>query len=213
MTRHGQANSGAKDHESYDQLSALGHQQARWLGDYFSEIDQSFDRIIAGDLKRQQETARGLNIPNLPIETDRRLNELDYFGLAQDLEEKFAVPFPDTQEKFVEQICTILTYWEQGKITSHMESYAAFHNRIEEIIDEFAKRDERVLMVSSTGVIASIVAQQLSVPIAHRNRLFVSIMHTSLNRFELSCGMLLPTLFCATPHLDRPERHHARTFI
>ena len=32
LVRHGQANSGATDEESYDRLSDLGHQQARWLG-------------------------------------------------------------------------------------------------------------------------------------------------------------------------------------
>jgi len=33
LIRHGQANTGARDEQSYDRLSALGHQQAAWLGE------------------------------------------------------------------------------------------------------------------------------------------------------------------------------------
>jgi phosphohistidine phosphatase SixA len=34
LIRHGQANSAANDEDGYDRLSDLGHQQARWLGDW-----------------------------------------------------------------------------------------------------------------------------------------------------------------------------------
>jgi broad specificity phosphatase PhoE len=39
LIRHGQANTGAKDEESYDKLSATGHQQSAWLGDYLRAQD------------------------------------------------------------------------------------------------------------------------------------------------------------------------------
>ena len=39
------------------------------------------------------------------------------------------------------------------------------------------------------------------------------LSHTCLNRFERMCGDLTPTLFCATPHLDRlTGRTHAPLF-
>ena len=36
IVRHGQANTGATDEKSYDKLSDLGRQQARWLGEHFA---------------------------------------------------------------------------------------------------------------------------------------------------------------------------------
>ena len=39
LIRHGQANTGAQDEESYDKLSATGHQQSAWLGDYLRAQD------------------------------------------------------------------------------------------------------------------------------------------------------------------------------
>ena len=45
LVRHGQANSDARDESSYDQLSVLGHQQARWLGAHFTAANVDFDQI------------------------------------------------------------------------------------------------------------------------------------------------------------------------
>jgi len=60
LVRHGQANSGARDEESYDKLSELGHQQAGWLGDYLRDREKPFDKIISGSLRRHKETATGI---------------------------------------------------------------------------------------------------------------------------------------------------------
>ena len=50
LIRHGQANSQAKDEISYDQLSDLGRQQARWLGDHLRGTGDVFARAYSGHL-------------------------------------------------------------------------------------------------------------------------------------------------------------------
>lgn len=81
LIRHGQASFGADD---YDVLSPIGVRQAEILGQHLVELGISFDRCIAGDLRRQQHTAtsaleqfsaKGLAVPNL--ETDSAFNEFD----------------------------------------------------------------------------------------------------------------------------------------
>ena len=94
IVRHGQANSEARDEASYDQLSPIGHQQAKWLGEYFGQIEPKFEKIYSGTLKRQIETAQGINQFGLPHEQDARLNEMDYFGLAADLERRHNIDYP-----------------------------------------------------------------------------------------------------------------------
>ena len=54
LVRHGQASFGSSD---YDRLSDLGRQQSRWLGEYFAGRGVHFKRVVAGSLKRQQDTA------------------------------------------------------------------------------------------------------------------------------------------------------------
>ena len=54
LVRHAQASFGQRN---YDQLSPLGHQQARWLGEWFHEQGISFKRVMSGTLQRQRQTA------------------------------------------------------------------------------------------------------------------------------------------------------------
>ena len=49
LIRHGQASFGAAN---YDKLSQLGHQQARWLGEYYRARGETFDALVTGDLVR-----------------------------------------------------------------------------------------------------------------------------------------------------------------
>ena len=92
LIRHGQAQSGAKDEKSYDQLSDLGYQQANWLGDYIRQ-SRGFDRVISGAMKRQIQTAQSLALEGTPHDQDMRLNELDYFGLAHSFKDTHGVDF------------------------------------------------------------------------------------------------------------------------
>ena len=57
LVRHGQASFGADD---YDHLSELGQRQSRRLGAYFQERRLTFEAVITGSLKRQQQTWRGI---------------------------------------------------------------------------------------------------------------------------------------------------------
>ena len=57
LVRHGQASFGADD---YDQLSALGRQQAIRLGEYFRLKGVTFTSAMTGTLKRQTQTLAGI---------------------------------------------------------------------------------------------------------------------------------------------------------
>ena len=60
LIRHGQANSTATDEASYDRLSALGHQQAKWLGEHLIDTNQVHQNLYTGTLRRHAETADGM---------------------------------------------------------------------------------------------------------------------------------------------------------
>ena len=54
LVRHGQASFGAAD---YDVLSATGQKQSELVGEALSRAGVAPDRILAGTLRRQQDTA------------------------------------------------------------------------------------------------------------------------------------------------------------
>ena len=89
LIRHGQASFGADD---YDVLSPTGIAQSEALGDHLARLGLRLDRCVAGDLRRQQDTARlalarmhtaGSAVPAL--ETDPAFNEFDADGVIRAL--------------------------------------------------------------------------------------------------------------------------------
>ncbi len=55
LARHGQASFGK---DNYDELSDLGVQQAKLLGEYFAKHQRKVEQIFAGTMVRQQDSAR-----------------------------------------------------------------------------------------------------------------------------------------------------------
>ena len=110
-----------------------------------------------------------------------------------------------------EQIKTILRYWKEEKISSPIETYEHFQNRTLDVVLKLC-RPEKVRGILSR-VIAALAATILKVEADHCFRLFLSVPHTSLNSFELIHNAPSLTQYCATPHLDLPERIHAKTYI
>ena len=121
LIRHGQANTGAKDEESYDKLSATGHQQSAWLGDYLRAQDTAFDRVICGDLRRHQETAAGLALSQ-SIAIDPRVNELRYFDLAREYQAQTRQPLPSSAEEFAQHVPELFTAWHAGRLDGAHEN-------------------------------------------------------------------------------------------
>lgn len=92
LVRHGQASFGA---ESYDQLSQKGEVQARVLGQYFQKLLQERPYVIAGSMKRHQQTAYiSLNecFPDSQIDIDPHWNEFNHQQVFAKYEPRFADP-------------------------------------------------------------------------------------------------------------------------
>ncbi len=210
LIRHGQAQTGATDEASYDNLSNLGHQQARWLGEHI-RASHGYDRVISGAMNRQIQTAQSVGL-DVPHETDARLNEMDYFGLADSLQQTHGVPWPTSEPEFIAHLPKILTAWRSGEITDNLESYEAFRARINAALSDAAKQEGRTLLVTSTGVISTLATMALDLDIPGKSKLFLSVAHTSIHRFALRNDGLHLTQFAGTPHLDHPDRLHAKTY-
>lgn len=212
LIRHGQANSQAKDEVSYDRLSPLGHEQARWLGAHLRETETRHMRLYTGTLRRHIETAEGMQTGLEPIR-DARLNELEYFTLASLLEQQHGIPFPTEQGSFAYHLPQVFDYWRDGKFENPPETYQDFETRVGDALREIAEGDGPALVVTSGGLISMAMAQAMGLGIPAMSRIALAIMHTSMHRLYPIGGHWAPVLFNAVPHLDRPERRSAQTHI
>lgn len=212
LIRHGQANTGAQDEASYDRLSDLGHQQARWLGEY-QRHGMPFEEIWSGSLNRQRDTAAGVNTADVPYRVDPRLNELDFFGLAACLEQRRGLALPQSAAEFASHLPEVLNDWKNGEMNDGLESFEAFRTRIFGVLREACTQERRIALVTSTGVISTLAALALSLDTTAKTQVFLRVSHTSLHRFEIIGDDLHLLQFGATPHLDTPERASSITFV
>jgi len=207
LVRHGQANSAATDEESYDKLSDLGHQQARWLGDYLRDREAPFDKVISGSLRRHRETAAGIGYDDPQI--DPRLNEMDYFNLGQSLQDVHGVPFPGPEE-FAAHVPQVMEAWHRAEIKG-VETFASFEDRVTSVLLEAAQPGVRVLCVTSGGVIGMIIRQLLDLNPTRFAHVLLPIMNSSVHRVHVIPQGPILASFNAIPHLDQADRVHAKT--
>src|SRR5262245_57595753 len=94
MVRHGQASFFADD---YDQLTELGEQQSRLLGEYWVRHGVRFDAIYTGPRARQRRSAEialavfrqaGVSCPAAVVVSD--LDEFDLHGIIHQLAPEFS---------------------------------------------------------------------------------------------------------------------------
>lgn len=214
LIRHGQANSGATDEVSYDQLSDLGHQQARWLGEHFEQTGQQFTRIYSGTMKRHVQTAEGIGAHRFGTAIqDPRLNEFPYYSLRAAYERQFGAVDPQTQEDFATLLCALLELWEGERLEGVSESYASFFQRVSEVMDHIAAGDGPVLIVTSGGFISTAMRHSLGFDLQSWTQTCLATLNTSVHTWQPIAGRRHVTQFNAVPHLDTPERHAAKTYI
>ncbi len=214
LVRHGQANGSAQDETGYDRLSPLGHQQAQWLGDYFNAAGEMHARVYCGTLRRHRETLEGI-APKGTAEPvfDPRLNELEYFTMAHLLEAQHGVPLPTDREGFVTHLPRLFGAWQAGELDGAPESFDAFETRVRSVIEEIAAGQGRALVVTSGGLIGMAMRTVMGLDLGAMAHLCLAIENSSVHRVQrLSTGLAV-TQFNALPHLDTPERAHARSHL
>jgi broad specificity phosphatase PhoE len=210
LIRHGQANSQARDEAGYDRLSDLGKQQARWLGEWLRAHEAPFDRVLMGSLRRHRETAEEMGDIGAELEVDARLNELDYFNLSAAHAARNGGAEPHSPDDFVRHIRDVMEAWARAEIQGE-ESYESFETRVAEMLTIAARPGRRVLCVTSGGVIGMMVRHLLDLDTARMAHLLVPIRNASIHRVAVLAEGSILAGFNATPHLDAPERRHART--
>lgn len=173
LIRHGQAGSRLV----YDELSELGHEQARALGAWLGERGVTFDAVVAGGLERQRQTVatlasamreRGGFCPE-PV-VDLRWNEFDldavYTGLGPRLAEtdaQFRLEYEELSREIVDPAAAahrawrkcdvaVVRAWIEGQFGFDGESWADFCGRIREAFRGLPAQGNIAVVTSATPV-------------------------------------------------------------
>ncbi len=211
LIRHGQANTEARDEVSYDRLSPLGHQQAAWLGSYLDSSAAHHPRVYCGTLTRHIETATGMGC--VEVTQDPRLNEMEYFTMAQAMEAQHGLAIPQEREGFIAHLPKVFKAWAAGEIENPPESWRDFESRTQSVLAEIAAGDGPALVVTSGGFISMAMRQAMGLDTDGMARMALAIMNTSMHRLFPIGGHLSPVLFNAVPHLDTADRQYAQTHL
>lgn len=222
FVRHGQASFTAAD---YDQLSPLGAEQSRLLGDWFSQCGWPVHHVAAGGLKRHLQTAEGFfeAYPGLPAWRERLLrldgmnefNHLDLFErwntmnapasggkrvFGQMSDAEFDVLWPQA-----------ILRWAEGKNDDdYAEAWTVFSQRCFDAfqaVADLAQSGENAIIFTSGGPICAICQHILGLSAAQMVRLIWEIKNSSVTTLRRrDDGGFSITTINALAHLDRTGR-------
>lgn len=222
LVRHGQASFGASN---YDALSELGRQQAQWLGEYFSEREISFSRIVSGELQRQRDTAdeilTGMQRSGEAFGIHQGLNEYDsamlYSAYTAGQTHRHAHEHQKADRTgYWRTFRLAYEAWVDDRLSGDHESWADFGARIQAAVAHACAdtaRDDAVLVVTSGGVIGSMVSGLLKAEPRSAIELNFQVRNTSFCEIIVGSRNMRLMSFNSIPHLDRPARREGITFV
>lgn len=225
LVRHGQASLFA---ENYDCLSAIGEQQARLLGEYWSRQGTVINDVVTGPRSRQHRTAMlagesyrraGFQWPEVSDSDD--LDEYDLEGLSNRLAPELAEQNPDFAQLwkslrrcedeiervrlFQRMFEAVVTHWQSlADPDPDIESWPEFRARVRRQIECLQRnigRGKRVVAFTSGGFIAGAVQHALGVDDRTMRELNWRIRNCSLTEFVFTPDRFTLDSFNAIPHL------------
>ena len=209
LVRHGQA---AFASDNYDQLTDLGWQQARWLGGHLAVMGVDFGRVASGTLRRQQETAQAISES---LDTDPEVIPGFEEYAADVLMQNAGFPDRDpnlSRREHFRRLRGVLVDWAAGK-TEGAETWADFNARVRAgVAEAISDGDGRVLVASSGGAIALVLAQVMGLGPEKMIEFNLQARNTGITRLVFASGNVYVNMVNAVPHLERPDRIHAETY-
>jgi broad specificity phosphatase PhoE len=232
LIRHGQAGTRA----NYDDLSELGIEQARLVGQYLAGRGIPFKAMIAGGMRRQQQTAAavwrayreaGLAVPD--IVSDPCWNEFDMSGVFsefaprlarddaqferdyQELLRKLAIAGAEEHRAWTDCDTQAMRAWMEARYECGVESWAAFRERVLGCLESFAAygSGDTVAVFTSAMPIALWTGSTLGVTDGNFMRLAGVLYNTSVTTLRVRGDDAMLFTFNGVAHLDEAR---LRTF-
>jgi broad specificity phosphatase PhoE len=219
LVRHGQASLGASD---YDQLSELGMEQARLLGEWFANSGQGFHKVVTGGMKRHRQTADACMV-RLPKSwlaetewlTDAGFNEYDHDDVLvchrpdfcdADAIKRFLAQSEHPNRAFQQVFEAAMARWMSGAHdTDYVESWPAFRQRCIAALERLAQgagRSQSIIVFTSGGTIATICQHLLGLPDRKMAELNWSLVNAAVTKLLYQPGRITLSTVNNYAHLE-----------
>lgn len=186
LVRHGQASFGATD---YDELSAVGRQQAEVVGAELARRELRDPEVVTGGLRRQRDTAgllvaaAGISRPGV---VDERWDEYDHSALLHRYVDPRRIELAaGDSRKFQVLLDEALTAWSGDADDAGWTSFAANATAALQELADRLPRGRDAVVVTSGGVVAALAAGLLHAP---------SATAIALNRVTVNCAVSTVTV-------------------
>ncbi|KAA0998288.1 histidine phosphatase family protein [Paraburkholderia panacisoli] len=218
LVRHGQASLGS---DNYDRLSAKGEQQCVWLAEHFARNGLRFDRVVTGTLQRHTQTLDAIRraLPDVPVECEilPGLDEYDFHALFRALgaeHRNLAESVAGDPREFFKALRQVLQLWAEGELDERVpETWSAFQQRVAAARSAIQQGGaQRVLAVTSGGVIGALTQQALHAPATTAIALNMQIRNSSVTHCFFNRETFQLSSFNTVSHLDDPQRHAFQTY-
>ena len=227
LIRHGQA---SFDKDDYDQLSELGFQQARHLGDGLKAKVAKPDLIVSGTMRRHQETAHSStaafteqSIPQVQLISN--WNEFDHQNVIAALNPAWEnssdfrrhISRHESPERYFMQLFSEgLARWVSGENDAdYKEPWAEFKARVLagfESVAQLLPANGNAFVFTSGGPISSLVMSLLNLPDENLLKINRTLVNCGVTKIRISKnGSFLSTL---NEHavFDSPQHRHMITY-
>ncbi len=209
LVRHGQASFGA---ENYDELSELGHLQAKLTGEYLASTGVTFDAAYCGTLQRQRDTALGAlraQAKDVALTVDERLDEVRNDEHLEHLLPRIIESRPDIQalvdqglnssKRFQKVIEAVFNYWvaleEELPGVQSWEAYSSgVHAMLRDIVSQQGA-GKTTAVFTSGGTIATFVAAVLGVPGSGTYQFYEPVFNCSVTQLFYSADRVSLSYF------------------
>jgi broad specificity phosphatase PhoE len=227
LIRHGQASFDADD---YDQLSPLGEEQSRLLGDWLRNTGQALSKVVMGTAKRHRQTAvqclnqYRLNPDQFPESAwivDAGFDEFDHqevllkhspeFADFAALK-KFVAMQSNPRRAFQELFSAALTRWIAAEFDDYTESWLQFQTRCQAALARLRmqtnqeNRDQNIWVFTSGGTISALVQSVLDIPDQRIFNLNATLMNTGLTKFIYGAERISLSYLNSPAHLEIHNR-------
>lgn len=219
LVRHAQAQLNA---ENYDQLSALGEQQALYLAQHWKSLGICFEQIYVGSLVRQQETGRLIQDylgHNGSVMCVPELNEYDFAQVIEGYQQAYAKTEQLSQLAAKDRFRLLraaLMAWAQDQLSDvGVPSFQQFTVQVasaRQLIAQNASHAKNILVVSSGGVIAVWLQTLLGLTAVQAMKLNLQIANTAVSEFYNNNAEMQLFRFNHVSHLEHPQRLTALTY-
>ncbi|MGE5621802.1 MAG: histidine phosphatase family protein [Bacillota bacterium] len=229
LVRHGQASFGSAD---YDQLSELGFEQARLLGEWFANSRQTFHCVVTGDMRRHRQTADTC-LSVLPkahrVETDwltdPDFNEFDHHEVMvrhrpefedPDAVKRFLASHPKARYAFQEIFLAGMSRWMSGEYDAdYRESWPAFRRRCVTALQRLvaaADKSQNIIVFTSGGTISTICQHLLGLSDRQAAELNWTLVNCAVTKLLYQPGRVTLSYLNNYAHLEWLGQPHTITY-